>query len=75
MTINEKIKQAKELIEKVEEEEAYPSTPEEIRKIDPNAVFEKTEHLKRLLKRALFYIEYDRRKAHRILDKIIYKEA
>jgi len=71
MTINEKIKQAKELIKKVEEEEAYPSTSIEIKAIDPNATFEKTEQLKRLLKRALFYVEHNKAKAHKILDKIL----
>jgi len=74
MTIEEKIAKAKELIKKVEAEEAYPSSVDEIRKADPNATFPRSEHLKEMLKFALFYVQYNRRKAHRILNKIM-KEA
>jgi len=71
MKLEDKIKKAREVIKEAEREEAYPSTPEEIRKRNPNAVFYRAEKMRRVLKVALFYIQYNRRKAHRLLDKIL----
>jgi len=71
MKLEEKLKKAREIIRQAEEEGAYPSTPEEIRRRNPNAVFFRAERIRRVLKRVLFYMQYDRHKAHRLLNKIL----
>jgi len=74
MKFERKLQMAREIIERTREEEAYPSSHKEILERNPNAAFPETERLKRLLHEAQFYMGWgnNRRKAHRLLNKIIY---
>ena len=74
MSLERKLQMAKGIIKRTREEESYPSSPEEILKRNPNTCFPETERLKRLLHEAQFYAGWGnrRRKAHRLLNKIIY---
>ncbi len=73
MKLEEKIKKCREKIATLREEEAYPSTSQEILERDPRVIFPESEKLKRILQRAFFYlnVDIDKRKAHRLLDKIL----